>query len=150
MRYAQGGGLTDERRRFRQGVRMAAARRFAEGAPSSVIAKELSVTVRSVQRWRRAWLRGGSNAVSSRGSSSQCRLAEAQLVCLERELAKGSIAHGWPDQCWTLSRIAELIQRRFRVRYTLPGVRVLLLRRGFSYRPCRRGDASGPLCGWVR
>ncbi|RZU45717.1 hypothetical protein EV284_0360 [Streptomyces sp. BK022] len=44
MRYAQGGGLTDERRQFREGIRMMAAERFAVGEPSSAIARELRVS----------------------------------------------------------------------------------------------------------
>ncbi|MFI1415889.1 hypothetical protein ACH4Y0_39120 [Streptomyces sp. NPDC020707] len=46
MRYAQGGGLSDERRQFREGIRMTAAERFASGEPSSAIAKELRVSER--------------------------------------------------------------------------------------------------------
>jgi len=44
MRYAQGGSLSDERRQFRERIRMKAAERFAEGEPSSSIAKELRVS----------------------------------------------------------------------------------------------------------
>ena len=98
MRYAQGGGVSDERRQFREEIRMVAAERFALGEPSSVIAKELRVSVRSVQRWRRAWDKGGPRALRSAGSASPPRLSEAQFAQLERELAKGPVAHGWPDQ----------------------------------------------------
>ncbi|MEU0212791.1 hypothetical protein ABZ235_36295 [Streptomyces canus] len=38
MRYAQGGGLSDERRQFREGIRMMVAERFAGGEPSSELA----------------------------------------------------------------------------------------------------------------
>ncbi|MDH6222388.1 FixJ family two-component response regulator [Streptomyces pseudovenezuelae] len=44
--------MSDERRQFREGVRMMVAERFALGKPSSVIAKELRVSARSVQRSR--------------------------------------------------------------------------------------------------
>ncbi|GAA2630594.1 hypothetical protein GCM10010307_22480 [Streptomyces vastus] len=53
MRYAQGGGLTDERRAFREKSRVEAAERFAQGYENAVIAHDLRVSVRSVQRWRR-------------------------------------------------------------------------------------------------
>jgi hypothetical protein len=40
---------------------------------------------------------------------------------------------GWDeDQCWTLTRIAEVIRARFRVGYTLAGVDLLLHRIGWS------------------
>ncbi|GAA3866732.1 hypothetical protein GCM10022227_25240 [Streptomyces sedi] len=50
MRYPQGGGLTAERQRFREELRLRAAERFAQGEASAVIAKDLRVNVRSVQR----------------------------------------------------------------------------------------------------
>nr|WP_234440015.1 helix-turn-helix domain-containing protein [Streptomyces bicolor] len=53
MRYAQGGGLTDERRAFREKLRLQAAERFRQGEKNTVIAHDLRVSVRSVQRWRR-------------------------------------------------------------------------------------------------
>lgn len=43
MRDAQGGGLTDERRAFREKLRMEAAKRFAQGDENAVIAHDLRV-----------------------------------------------------------------------------------------------------------
>ncbi|MEV1086129.1 winged helix-turn-helix domain-containing protein [Streptomyces sp. NPDC050211] len=153
MRYAQGGGLTDERREFREGVRMMAAEQFAAGEPSSAIAKELRVSVRSVQRWRRAWDKDGPRALRSAGSASLPRLSEAQFAALETELAKGPVAHGWLDQRWTLARVTTVIGRRFHKSYTLQGVRKLLLRHGFSCQvPARRAVERDEeaICGWVK
>jgi DNA-binding NarL/FixJ family response regulator len=50
MRYPQGGGLTAERRDFRERLRLQAAEEFARGEDNQVIAKRLRVSVRSVQR----------------------------------------------------------------------------------------------------
>ncbi|AZQ32184.1 transposase [Streptomyces cyaneochromogenes] len=153
MRYAQGGGLSDERRQFREGIRLKAAQGFASGEPSSAIAKELRVSVRSVQRWRRAWDRGGPRALRSAGSASPPRLSEAQFAQLEAELVKGPVAHGWPDQRWTLSRIKTVIGRRFHKSYTLQGVRKLLIRHGFSCQiPTRRAVERDEeqVTGWVK
>ncbi|MFJ8053156.1 helix-turn-helix domain-containing protein [Streptomyces luteogriseus] len=65
MRYAQGGGLTDERRAFRERLRLKAAERFVRGDENAVIAHGLRVSVRSVQRWHRAWSQGGPKALAS-------------------------------------------------------------------------------------
>ena len=67
MRYAQGGGLTDERRAFRETLRMEAAGRFALGEENAVIAHDLRVSVRSVQRWRKTWAQDGPRALASKG-----------------------------------------------------------------------------------
>ncbi|MEU3355191.1 winged helix-turn-helix domain-containing protein [Streptomyces sp. NPDC037389] len=153
MRYAQGGGLTDERREFREQLRLQAAERFARGEKSSVIAKDLRVHVRSVERWRRDWQAGGPRALRSRGPASLPRLDEAQFAVLEQELARGPVAHGWPDQRWTLSRVKTVIGRRFHMTYTIQGVRKLLVRHGFSCQvPARRAVERDEeaITGWVK
>lgn len=50
MRYPQGGGLTPERRAFRERIRIRAAELFALGHDNVTVAKQLRVSVRSVQR----------------------------------------------------------------------------------------------------
>ncbi|WP_343235674.1 helix-turn-helix domain-containing protein [Streptomyces sp. SID10815] len=62
MRYAQEGGLTDERRYVREKLRMEAAERFRQGDENPVIAHDLRVSVRSLQRWRGARSQNGPRA----------------------------------------------------------------------------------------
>ncbi|MBV2358132.1 helix-turn-helix domain-containing protein, partial [Streptomyces sp. J2-1] len=81
--------MTAERQQFREELRLKAAERFAQGEASSVIAKDLRVSVRSVQRWRRTWDEGGPRALRSQGPASLPRLSEKQFAQLEAELAKG-------------------------------------------------------------
>ncbi|WTQ96237.1 helix-turn-helix domain-containing protein [Streptomyces sp. NBC_00145] len=78
MRYPQGGGLTAERQRFRERVRMEAVAMFAAGRGSTDIAKELRVSVRSVQRWRQTWRAAGQDGVRSRGPASRPKLSESR------------------------------------------------------------------------
>ncbi|WP_416367451.1 helix-turn-helix domain-containing protein [Nocardia terpenica] len=83
VRYAQGGGLTVERRKARKRLRFDTARSFAGGEANAEIARRLRVTVRSVQRWRRAWLAGGESGLRSKGSgivacSVRCRVHGAR------------------------------------------------------------------------
>ncbi|MEW2463359.1 winged helix-turn-helix domain-containing protein [Microbacterium sp. NPDC047426] len=104
-----------------------------------VIAHDLRVSVRSVQRWRSAWSQGGPRALASKGPASLPVLSDNLFAVLECELLKGPVAHGWPDQTWTLSRIKTLIGRRFHKSYTAQGVAALLKRHGWSCQvPARR------------
>lgn len=132
MRYGQGGGLTAEGRRRRELVRLAVVEKFEQRIPVAVIAAELRVSERSVQRWRRAWEAGGAPALASRGQAARCRLGRDQLAELDRVLDAGPSAAGWEDQRWTLARIRDLIAARFRVQYTIAGTWYLLRRRGWS------------------
>ncbi|WP_432037885.1 IS630 family transposase [Streptomyces cucumeris] len=139
MRYPQGGGLTAERQQFREELRLKAAERFARGEVSSVIAKDLRVSVRSVQRWRQMWDEGGPRALRSQGPASLPRLSGKQFAQLEAELARGPASHGWEDQRWTPNRVKTVIGRRFHLTYTVQGVRKLLVRNGWSCQvPARR------------
>jgi transposase len=136
MRYGQGGGLTAEGRRRRELVRLAAVEKFEQRVPVAVIAAELRVSERSVQRWRKAWEAGGAPGLASRGQAARCRLDDGQLAELDRVLDAGPAVSGWEDQRWTLARVRDLIAARFTVRYTIPGVWYLLRRRGWS---CQMG-----------
>ncbi len=153
MRYPQGGGLTAERRAFRERIRMDAAAMFAAGQASDVIAKRLRVSVRSVQRWRRIWQDTGRQGLRSQGPAARPALSEALFTVLEQELAKGPVAHGWPDQTWTLARIRTLIGRRFHKSFTLSGIAKMLRRHGWSHQvPARRAleRDEEAVAGWVK
>ncbi|QIS17088.1 winged helix-turn-helix domain-containing protein [Nocardia terpenica] len=153
MRYPQGGGLTDERRLARERLRLVAAERFARGDSNTVIAKDFRVSLRSVQRWRASWRVGGDAALASKGPASLPVLSDAQFAVLEHELARGALAHGWPDQTWTLARIKTVIGRRFHLSYTVQGVSLLLHRHGWSWQvPARRAVERDPaaVAAWVK
>jgi transposase len=139
VRYAQGGGLTDAERTTRERLRLQAVERFEGGQKNAEIAAALRISVRSVERWRRAWREGGEAGVLSKGSPGRPRLSDAQIARLERELERGPLAHGWADQRWTLARIKTLIGRLFHVSYTVEGTWRLLKRHGWSWQqPTRR------------
>ncbi|GLW54473.1 hypothetical protein Kpho01_24840 [Kitasatospora phosalacinea] len=118
---------------------MEAAERFAAGASNGEVAKDLRVSVRSVQRWYRTWQDTGPEGLRSVGPVSTPKPSNALFMVLEVELAKGAVAHGWPDQTWTLARIKTLIGRRFHKSLSLSGISQMLRRHGWSHQvPARR------------
>ncbi|WP_435226155.1 IS630 family transposase [Streptomyces sp. Tue6028] len=139
MRYAQGGGLTDAQRATRERLRLQAVERFEGGRKNAEIAAALRISVRSVERWRRAWRELGEAGLLSKGSPGRPLLSEAQIARLDGELERGPLAHGWADQRWTLARIKTMIGRLFHVSYTVEGTWRLLKRHGWSWQqPARR------------
>ena len=121
-------------RAAREALRFEAAERFERGEDVGQIARELAVTRKSVNEWRRAWRSGGVAALASKGpGGATCRLDEVQLEALGAALDEGPAAHGWAeDQRWTLARVTRLIFELFRVRYTPRGVSYLLHRIGWT------------------
>ncbi|MER5383399.1 winged helix-turn-helix domain-containing protein [Streptomyces sp. NPDC002688] len=139
MRYADGGGLTAERRAAREGIRLEAGQRFARGDRTSDIAKDLRVSERSVEQRRRNWREGGTEGLRSKGPAKLPKLSDEQFALLEKELGKGPAVHGWEDQRWTLERVRTLIGRQFQVSCSIAGVSRLLHRHGWSWQsPARR------------
>jgi transposase len=132
MRYPEG-GLTAEERAQRERVRLAAAEWIEEGAGDREVATRFRVTRMSANRWRHALAAGGRPALASTGpGGARCQLSAAQLAELQVLLDAGPSAWGWPDQCWTLPRIAAVVRQRFGVDYTLAGLDLLLHRLGWS------------------
>jgi transposase len=140
MRYPAGGGMNAAARARREVVRGQAAVMFQESRPTAEIASELRVSEKSVREWRRRWAAGGPAALASAGlGGADCKLTAEQQQQLAGILDEGPVLHGWDDARWTLARVAELIERRFDVGYTLRGVSYLLHRMGYSLQvPTRR------------
>jgi transposase len=130
MRYPDSGGLAAPVRAKREQARRRAADWFAEGVPAAEVARRLRVSKTAAYGWRQ----GGVEALTSKGSpGSRCRLDEPQLHELGQVLDEGPAAHGFTeDQRWTLARVADLIARRFRIRYTLRGAANVMYRLGWS------------------
>ena len=141
--------MTAEGRARREAVRLQAAALFAEDVPVADIARRLRVSQNAVYVWRRRWAADGEAGLASKGpSGTDCRLSDAQLDRLAEALLAGPAAYGYvEDQRWTLARVADLIARLFRVRYTLKGASILLHRMGFSpqvpkHRPVERDETA--------
>lgn len=127
---------------------------FEESKTTAQIASELRVSDKSVRLWRRQWTAGGTAALASAGrGGSDCKLSADQQKQLAEMLDEGPVLHGWDDARWTLARVAEVIERRFEVIYTLRGVSYLLHRVGYSRQvPTRRAIERDPeaIATWHR
>jgi transposase len=111
-----------ERRRHR------AVELVDQGESPSTVARILGVHETSVHRWRRMARRPqGLNAKPVPGPTPG--LSDYHLRKLERLLLQGAKKHGWPNQLWTASRVARLIQQRFGISYHPEHVRKILKQR---------------------
>lgn len=142
MRYAQGGGFDAAGRARREEVRLRAVDLIDAGRSNVEIAKLLRVTPKSVSLWKAQYLKGGREALASKGhGGQQPYLTDEQVTQLTAALDQGPAVHGYEDdQRWTLARIRDLIHEMFRVRYKdVSTVARLLGRAGYSWQaPTRR------------
>lgn len=97
------------------------------------IAAELGVNEGTVSRWKETLEREGSKGLKARRIPGRpSRLDEQGRQQLLEELRKGAQAHGYPDERWTLVRIAEVLKRTQGVRYDPDHLSVVMRRLGWS------------------
>jgi transposase len=120
MRPKGGSAVLEMRRRL-------AVRMLRTGQTPSAVCKLLGVGRVTLWRWRTA---KSLAAAPSRGARS--RLSHSQRRRLTRLLERDPTEHGWPTSLWTSGRVADLIRRRFGVRYHPAHVWRLLRAMGLS------------------
>jgi transposase len=82
------------------------------------VARRIRCYASSVMRWRDARRRGGAKALKVRFSPGRpWKLNAAQRRRLIALLLEGPLAHGYRTNLWTTTRIAEVIQSKFGIRY---------------------------------
>ncbi|MEV4928158.1 helix-turn-helix domain-containing protein, partial [Streptomyces roseoverticillatus] len=89
-------------------MRLLAAEGFEQGRKNATIARDLRVGVRSVERWKRSWREKGLDGLRCSGPARRPKVGPHEFAMLERELLRGTVFHGWPDERWTLSRVRIL------------------------------------------
>ncbi len=104
-----------------------------EGIAIQSVAQRVGASFSSVFRWQQAARKGGAAALAAKPVSGRPRkLSAAQRKRLLRVLLKGAVAYGFPNELWTLERIAAVIQKEFGVRYHPNHVWRILRSEGWS------------------
>ena len=104
-----------------------------QGLSFNAAGRRLGCAPSSVMRWANAHRRHGDAGLKVRSSPGRPRrLTSGQEARLLRELLRGAAAHGYDTDLWTTQRIAEAIERLFKVRYHRDHVGRLLARNGWS------------------
>jgi transposase len=143
-----GSPKTLERRRRR------AVALLQQGLSLREVARRVQASVTSVWQWRETWRQGGEAALAPKPvPGPPGKLTDQQCAQLLQLLAKGPRAYGFPNELWTLKRIAAVIQVEFGVRYHPSHVWKLLHRLGWScqvpdQRPIQRDEQA--IAHWKR
>ena len=111
-----------------------------QGLSLNAAARRLGCAPSSVMRWVDRHRLYGEEGVKVRSAPGRPRLlTPRQEARVLQQLLRGAVAHGYGTNLWTTKRIAEVIERLFKVRYHHDHVGRLLARNGWSpQKPERR------------
>jgi len=143
----RGDPKTLERRRLK------AIRLVTEGNSPGKIAAQLGVGRRSFNRWLAAYRSRGIEGIAALPTSGRpCKLSSEDRERLIRMVLESASRFGYSAGLWTSPRIADLIQRQFRVSYHVNHISRLLHSLGFIVENPKRGGGKCPkptTQGWV-
>ena len=134
--------------------RRRAVQLLKRGWSPSQVARLVSAARGSVYRWKANYEMEGSQGLRAQTAHGRpCKLSMAELHVLEDILLAGAVAFGFPNELWTLARIATVIRRTFHQRYHPSSVWWVLQRLGWScQKPERRAKQrdEDKIAGWTR
>jgi len=89
-----------------------------QGLSLSEVARRVQASVGAVYQWQQAWAQGGEAALVAKPVPGRPRkLTAPQGEPWQQLLRQGARASGFPNERWTLKRMATVIWLEFRVRY---------------------------------
>ena len=103
------------------------------------IAEVLGVSLSSVKRWKKAFQQGGEAAlVVKRPPGAASRLTTAQRERLRQLVIAGPQAAGFETDLWTCARLAQVVEREFKVSYHPDHMGRILRDLGFTPQKAQR------------
>lgn len=107
------GSAASLEKRRRRAVQLA-----RQGTGIREVAREVRASPGAVHRWIQDWKQHGDAALAAKPTPGRPRkLTAKQRDKLQKRLLAGAMACGFPNELWTLKRIARLIRKEFAVRY---------------------------------
>ena len=123
--------------------RISAAKDLQKGITQSDVARKYDVNPSSVCRWNKALKKKGLNGVKRRKApGAKSKLSNEQQHKLREIILKGAVAYGYKTDLWTLRRVAEVIQKEFKISYHFRSLSDVLHRIGLSPQKPRRRAAE--------
>src|ERR1017187_7499175 len=84
---------------------------LGNGLTMEEVSHRVGTSVASVSRWHQAVAAGGLAALTAKPVPGRPpKLCQAQGVRLLEVLLQGAVAYGYPNEIWTLKRIARVIR----------------------------------------
>jgi transposase len=98
--------------------RRLAVARVLEGHTQQEVAKFLGVAKSAVSQWMKAFRQQGADGLAARAASGRPRkLTKRQEGCVLRWFSQPATKFGFANDLWTAPRVAQLIRRKWGVKF---------------------------------
>lgn len=127
---------------MREFRRLRAIELYNQGQKPIHIAKNLGVTRGAVSQWLKKYREQGEEALYyQRIARRHCKLSDEQIEQLKKMLHEGADKFGYSENVWTSSRVRDLIEAKFYIKYSCRNVRALLKKWGWTpQKPATRAN----------
>jgi transposase len=99
--------------------RMRAGKMFKKGSTQADVARELEVSRETASQWHASWLEHGMEGLAGAGRAGRLpKVTDEQLAKVEWALGLGPKANGFPNELWTLTRVATVIKKMTGISYS--------------------------------
>lgn len=106
-------------RETREKVRLKAGKLFKQGATQAEIARKFQVTTAAVNYWHKAWKRQGMKGLHSKGHPGfASKLTKKKRLLFKQAVLKGPLSYGYQTNLWTLPRLAAVMNKVAKVRFS--------------------------------
>lgn len=113
--------------------RRLAVARVNEGWTQKDVAAFLGVSTRAVGKWMAAYREGGEDGLKARPRpGARPKLSKRQEQAVLTWMASSPRAFGYPDDLWTTRRLAQGIEKKYKVRFNSNYLAEWLTNRGYT------------------
>ncbi len=120
--------------------RLKAGKMFEKGHTQAEVARKFKVTPTAAKYWHDAWKKGGVNNLKSKGHPGfSSALTGEKKEKLKKIILKGAKKYGYSTDFWTLSRIAAVIRKEFKLSFGHTWTWEIVLSLGFT---CQKPQAK--------
>lgn len=103
------------------------------GVKTSKIAEALRVSYSFVYSIKKKLESTPELVYKNNYKGKKAKLTDNQLDMIKEYIAKGALADGYSDDCWTAKKIADYIAKQFNIIYHVSHVYRMLCKMGYSY-----------------
>lgn len=120
-------------RKDKEKRRLKAGKMFKKGFSQAVIARKFKVTPAAVKYWHDAWKKKGFKGLKSKGHPGfPSKFTEEKQKKLKKIIFAGAKKYGYSTDFWTLSRLAAVIRKEFKISFSCVWIWKIIISLGFT------------------